>query len=119
LVAIVANLSQTCDRGRWPASCRLPAVGLRINLSRAIRNLRKLQKITQTQLAKTLETSQPRIASIESGAPGVSLEQMISGYIALGGIVRVTLHDEPIAVTSKVVATRPQSVKAKKAAAAC
>jgi DNA-binding XRE family transcriptional regulator len=94
-------------------------VELRLRIARGIRTLRKLKKLTQLELARRIKTSQPRVAQIEAGSSGVSLDQMISGYIVLGGSLNVTLHDGPLASDGRVVSqTRPQSVKAKKVAIA-
>ena len=90
-------------------------VELRLKFARGIRTLRKLKKLTQVELAKRMKTSQPRVVRIEAGSPDVSLEQMIGGYIALGGSVNVTLHDEPVSAHGGVVFQRlPQSVKTRK-----
>jgi predicted XRE-type DNA-binding protein len=78
-------------------------VELRLKMARGIRALRKLQNLTQAELAKKLKTSQPRVVKIEAGSPEVSLDQMISGYIVMGGSVDVTLHAEPTFADSKVV----------------
>lgn len=60
-------------------------VELRAALSRGIHELRIGQKLTQRQLAVRMKTSQPRVAKIEAGAAGVSLDQMVRCYFALGG----------------------------------
>jgi hypothetical protein len=60
-------------------------VELRLELSRRIRELRADQRLTQQQLASKLKTSQPRVAKMEAGSPGVSLEQLVRGYFLLGG----------------------------------
>jgi DNA-binding XRE family transcriptional regulator len=68
-------------------------VDLRLRMGRRIRALRNEQHLTQAQLAKKLKTSQPRVNRIESGAPDVSLDQMISGFIVLGGTLEVEFYD--------------------------
>jgi predicted XRE-type DNA-binding protein len=60
-------------------------IELRIGIGRAIRRLRQDRKLTQVQLAKLLKTSQARVARIELGLPGVSLDQMFLGLFAIGG----------------------------------
>ena len=67
-------------------------VELRVVVSRAVRVLRERQNLTQTQVARKLKTSQPRVAKIESGASDVSLDLMFRGLFALGG----SLKDLPI-----------------------
>ena len=49
---------------------------------------RERQHMTQTDLAKKLKTSQPRVAKIEAGSSGVSLDLMFRGLFALGGTVK-------------------------------
>jgi ribosome-binding protein aMBF1 (putative translation factor) len=60
-------------------------VELRLGVIRGIRAHRKLQKLTQVDLAKKMKTTQPRIARLEAGASEVSLDFMFRGYFALGG----------------------------------
>ena len=38
-----------------------------------------------------MKTSQPRVNRIESGGSGVSIEQLMSSYFAVGGSVRLEL----------------------------
>jgi predicted XRE-type DNA-binding protein len=63
-------------------------VELRVAVSRAVRALRERQNLTQTQVARKLKTSQPRIAKLESGASDVSLDLMFRGLFALGGTLK-------------------------------
>jgi predicted XRE-type DNA-binding protein len=60
-------------------------VDLRVAVSRAIRARREQQGLTQQQVAKRLQTSQPRVAMIEAGASTVSLDSMFRGLFILGG----------------------------------
>jgi transcriptional regulator with XRE-family HTH domain len=61
------------------------AVELRANLSRTIRKRREAQQLTQAQLARKLKSSQSRVAKIEAGGVGVSLDLMFKTLFALGG----------------------------------
>jgi predicted XRE-type DNA-binding protein len=63
-------------------------VELRVAVSRAVRALRERQNLTQTQVARKLKTSQPRIAKLESGESDVSLDLMFRGLFALGGTIK-------------------------------
>jgi ribosome-binding protein aMBF1 (putative translation factor) len=63
-------------------------VRLRLAVCRAMRDRRKKIGLTQSQLAKRLNTSQPRIARMEAAADDVSLDQMFSGLFALGGSIK-------------------------------
>jgi predicted XRE-type DNA-binding protein len=67
-------------------------VELRVAVSRAVRTLREAQRLTQTQVARKLKTSQPRVAKIEAGSSDVSLDLMFRGLFSLGG----TFMDLPL-----------------------
>ncbi len=60
-------------------------VELRVNLSRTIRKRREAQQLTQAQLARKLKSNQSRVAKIEAGGVGVSLDLMFKTLFALGG----------------------------------
>jgi DNA-binding XRE family transcriptional regulator len=96
-------------------------VEMRVQLSRAIRALREKQKLTQAQLAKKVKTSQPRINKIEAGSPGVSLEQLLNSWFALGGTAEMKLvpHTETRGSADSIVRQggRQGTAKVKKAVA--
>jgi ribosome-binding protein aMBF1 (putative translation factor) len=69
-------------------------VELRVSLSRAVRRARERHRLTQQQLAARLKSSQSRVAKLEAGTSGVSLDLLFRGLFAAGG----TLAD----VTSKM-----------------
>jgi transcriptional regulator with XRE-family HTH domain len=60
-------------------------VELRLALGRAVRERRKLGKLTQRQLAARMGSSRSHVARIESAAEDVSLDLMFSGLFAAGG----------------------------------
>jgi predicted XRE-type DNA-binding protein len=68
-------------------------VELRVRLSRAVRELRGTQNLTQTDLAHKMKTSQPRVNRIEAASPDVSLEQLFRSWYALGGTVEMKLEE--------------------------
>jgi hypothetical protein len=102
-------------------------VTMRLLLARGIRSLRTQRKLTQIELAKRMKTSQPRVVKIEAGSPDVSLEQLIYGYIELGGTMVIKLFGgecaaevaserRPLVGQARIVGARPgKGVKAKKA----
>ncbi len=57
---------------------------MRESLGRRVRELRGSVGVTQTALAKLMGSSQSRVAKIEAGHPGVSLELMVRALLALG-----------------------------------
>ena len=59
-------------------------IELRFRLSREVKRLRMLAKLSQQSLADRMKVSRPRIPEIESGV-GVSLETVIGAYLATGG----------------------------------
>jgi DNA-binding XRE family transcriptional regulator len=60
-------------------------VELRIRLSRGIREARERAGMTQADLATAMKSTQPRVARIEAGGRGVSLDQMMRAYFTAGG----------------------------------
>ena len=59
-------------------------VELRLRLAGSLKNRRKRHKLSQTGLAKLIESSQSRVAKMESGDPSVSLDLLIRSLLALG-----------------------------------
>lgn len=59
-------------------------IDLKLTLSEKVRQCRKRKKLTQTQLAQRLKSSQSRVAKIEAGDPSVSLDLLIRSLFTLG-----------------------------------
>ena len=59
-------------------------VELKLALSRALRERRQKNKVTQVQLAKKIGSSQSRVAKMEAGDPSVSIDLLVRSLIALG-----------------------------------
>jgi hypothetical protein len=59
-------------------------IELRLRVSDALRLRRQAARITQSAFAKMIESSQSRVAKMESGDPSVSLDLMIRSLMALG-----------------------------------
>lgn len=59
-------------------------IDMRIALGKRIRVVRERQQLTQSDLAKRIRSSQPRIAKIEAGEEGVSLDLMTKAALAVG-----------------------------------
>jgi transcriptional regulator with XRE-family HTH domain len=60
-------------------------VEFRLSIVRAVHRLRTAQNLSQQALADRIGSSQPRVAKIEAGAPGVSLDLAARALFALGG----------------------------------
>ena len=59
-------------------------VELKVRLAEKLRSLRQKKKVSQTELAKMLGSSQSRVAKMEGGDPTVSADLLLKGLIALG-----------------------------------
>ena len=59
-------------------------VELKLKLSQSLKELRQARKLSQTEFAKRIRSSQSRVAKMESGDPSVSLDLLIRSLLALG-----------------------------------
>jgi len=60
-------------------------IEIKLMLSKDLQQRRVRTKMTQTELAKLIKSSQSRVAKIEAGDPSVSLDLLVRSLIALGG----------------------------------
>jgi ribosome-binding protein aMBF1 (putative translation factor) len=82
-------------------------VRLRLRLSRLVRAHRERQHLTQQQLAERIASSQSRVAKLESGAGGVSLDLLFRGFFAVGGKLREVTDGKKIGKGSTTRAKLP------------
>ena len=59
-------------------------IEMRILLVQKLRDLRQAKKMSQTDLAKLIGSSQSRVAKMESGDPSVSTDLLLKAMLALG-----------------------------------
>lgn len=59
-------------------------VELKLKLSQRLKELRQARKLSQTEFAKRIGSSQSRVAKMESGDPSVSLDLLIRSLLTLG-----------------------------------
>lgn len=59
-------------------------VELRLRLSETLRSRRKSRRLSQTQVARLLNSSQSRVAKMEGGDPSVSLDLLVRSLLTLG-----------------------------------
>ena len=59
-------------------------VDLKLTLSAELRARRRRRRITQADLAKRLGSSQSRVAKMEAGDPGVSMDLLVRGLLSMG-----------------------------------
>jgi len=59
-------------------------IELRLKLARGLKARRHARGISQTQLAKAVQSSQSRVAKMEAGDPTVSLDLLVRSLLALG-----------------------------------
>ena len=59
-------------------------IEMKIGLAESLRRRRQARKLTQTQLAKRIGSSQPRVAKMEAADPSVSIETLVRALLDLG-----------------------------------
>ena len=57
---------------------------MKLALSEKLKEKRLRKRLTQKQLAKALNSSQSRVAKMETGDPTVSLDLLVKSLLALG-----------------------------------
>ena len=63
-------------------------IDLKLKLSKALKETRRRQGLTQVQAARVLRSSQSRIAKMEAGDPSVSADILIRALFAMGTTAR-------------------------------
>lgn len=63
-------------------------IELKLRLASSLRDLRRRRRLTQIDLARVLQSSQSRIAKMETGDPSVSLDLLVRSLLALGTSAR-------------------------------
>ncbi|KJS07217.1 MAG: transcriptional regulator [Gammaproteobacteria bacterium BRH_c0] len=59
-------------------------IEMKLALSHSLRQYRLKNKLSQIELAKMVHSSQSRIAKMEAGDPGVSIDLIMKSLLALG-----------------------------------
>lgn len=59
-------------------------IEMKLALSEKLKERRRQKKLTQTQLAKAIDSSQSRVAKMEAGDPTVSIDLLVKSLLALG-----------------------------------
>ena len=59
-------------------------IELKLALSKKLQDYRKARRLTQTELARRIKSSQSRVAKMEAGDPSVSIDLLIRSWFALG-----------------------------------
>jgi ribosome-binding protein aMBF1 (putative translation factor) len=63
-------------------------VELRLRLSQGVRERRQRRRLTQAELARTIRSSQSRVAKMEAGDPSVSIDLLVRSLLAMGASSR-------------------------------
>lgn len=72
-------------------------IEIRLSLSKSLKQLRKQQELSQQKLAEQINSSQSRVAKMESADPSVSIDLLIKSLLALGA----TREDIAAAIAGK------------------
>lgn len=59
-------------------------IGLKLELSKSLKEHRQGKNLTQTELAKMLSSSQSRVAKMEAGDPSISIDLLVRSLLVLG-----------------------------------
>ena len=59
-------------------------IEMKLALSEKLRERRTRKRLTQTELASLIHSSQSRIAKMEAGDPSVSIDLLVKSLLALG-----------------------------------
>ena len=59
-------------------------VEMKVMLSRKLKEQRTRKRLSQTQVARLINSSQSRVARMEAGDPSVSLDLLVKSLLALG-----------------------------------
>ena len=59
-------------------------IEMKLNLARSLREKRRRRRLTQTQVAKKLGSSQSRVAKMEAADPSVSIDLLVRALLELG-----------------------------------
>lgn len=62
----------------------LAYIELKLALSQSLKERRQKQKLTQSELAKMLNSSQSRVAKMEAGDPKVSIDLLVRALFIMG-----------------------------------
>jgi ribosome-binding protein aMBF1 (putative translation factor) len=63
-------------------------IELRLKLAQGLKAKRSSRGLSQTELAKVVQSSQSRVAKMEAGDPTVSLDLLVRSLLALGASSR-------------------------------
>jgi predicted transcriptional regulator len=72
----------------------MAVIEARLALAKAIRERREEAGLTQAALAKTLGSSQARVAKMEGGDPQASLDSMVRALAAVSRRVKLTIETQ-------------------------
>lgn len=59
-------------------------IEIKLRLSRAVKDMRQAQGLTQNQFAALVRSSQSRVSKMENGDSSISLDLLVRGLLALG-----------------------------------
>ncbi len=67
------------------SDAEMTVIEIHVRLSREVKRAREAAGLTQKDLAERMKVAQPRVAKIETGGRGVSLDHLVFAFLAAGG----------------------------------
>ena len=93
-MTVKASKQKKLERAGWRVSSADEFLGLsaeesayiemKLALSDALKKARAKRKLSQVEVAKLIESSQSRVAKMESADPSVSIDLLVKSLLALG-----------------------------------
>ena len=94
LIVWLHNVGQDLESKGWKTGSaqdflglsdeELAYIELKLALGRSLKERRRKQKLTQSELAKMLNSSQSRLAKMEAGDPKVSIDLLVRALFIMG-----------------------------------
>ena len=70
------------------SDAELALISVKLALAQALKVRRQKKRVTQTELAEAISSSQSRVAKMEACDPSVSLDLLVKSMLALGATPR-------------------------------
>jgi predicted XRE-type DNA-binding protein len=66
------------------SDAEMQVIEIRVRLAKALRALRQKKRLSQADVARLVESSQARVATMENGGSGATLDLLVRALVVLG-----------------------------------